>query len=45
MLINRQMQKDIETLFNYRGAGVLEEAPPLITFSRDDLDPFDKGFV
>ena len=40
MLINRQLQKDIEDLFDYKGVGVSEEPPPLLTFSKDDPDPF-----
>jgi formate dehydrogenase subunit beta len=43
MLINRQLQKDIEDLFDYKGVGVSEEPPPLLTFSKDDPDPFPGG--
>ena len=43
-LLNRHLQKEIEDLFGYKGAGVLEEPPPLLSFSRDDPDPFAGGF-
>jgi ferredoxin len=43
MLLNRQLQKDIELLFGYKGVGVSEEVPPLLTFSKDDPDPFSGG--
>jgi len=37
MLLNRSLQRDVEVLFGYRGAGVDENvAPPLTTVSRDD---------
>ena len=44
MLLNRYLQKQLEDLFGYRGAGILEDAPPLLTFLRDDPDPFTGGF-
>ena len=40
MMLNRQLQKELEDLFDYRGAGVSEEPPPLLNFSRDDPDPW-----
>jgi formate dehydrogenase subunit beta len=43
MIINRQLQKDIQDLFDYKGVGVSEEVPPLLTFSKDDPDPFHGG--
>jgi ferredoxin len=38
-LLNERLRKDVEALFGVRGAGVTEEAPPLLTYSRDDPDP------
>jgi coenzyme F420-reducing hydrogenase delta subunit/ferredoxin len=43
MLLNKQLQRDIENLFGCRGIGVTEEPPPLLTFSKDDPDPFSGG--
>ncbi|UCH97212.1 MAG: 4Fe-4S dicluster domain-containing protein, partial [Candidatus Aminicenantes bacterium] len=43
MLLNRQLQEDIEELFGYKGVGVSEEPLPLLTFSKDDPDPFFGG--
>ena len=44
MLLNRYLQKQLEDLFGYRGAGILEDASPLLTSLRDDPDPFAGGF-
>jgi formate dehydrogenase subunit beta len=43
MLLNRHLQDHIEDLFGFQGAGVSEEAPPLLSFSKDDPDPFPGG--
>ena len=43
MKLNRQLQEDLEELFGYKGVGVSEEPPPLLTFSKDDPDPFAGG--
>jgi formate dehydrogenase subunit beta len=43
MKLNRQLQADLEALFDYKGVGVSEEPPPLLTFSKDDPDPGDGG--
>jgi formate dehydrogenase subunit beta len=43
MLLNKQLQRDIENLFGCKGIGVTEEPPPLLTFTKDDPDPFFGG--
>ncbi len=43
MLLNRQLLRDTEDLFGFKGVGVSEEPPPLLTFSKDDPDPLPGG--
>ena len=43
MLLNNSLRDGAAELFGFKGAGVTEEAPPLIAFSKDDPDPFSGG--
>jgi ferredoxin len=43
MLLNHRLADDSEALFNGKGIGVSEDPPPLITFSKDDPEPFPGG--
>ena len=44
MLLNRTMQQELENIFDYRGVGIGEEDPPLLTYSKDDADLFAGSF-
>ncbi len=44
MLLNRYMQKEMKDLFGYKGVGVGEEDPPLLTYSREDADHLTGSF-